>query len=164
MRISIIAALSSNHVIGRDNALPWHLPADLKHFKSVTMGKPVIMGRRTYESIGRPLPGRINIVVTSNPAFVADGCEVVPSIEKALELVREYDEIMVIGGASFYAQMLPRAGRMYLTLVHAEVDGDAYFPDYRASEWRQSERRDFHADDRNNVDYSFVVLDRVAEA
>ena len=146
----------------RDNALPWRLPADLQHFKSVTMGKPVVMGRRTFESIGRPLPGRINVVVTANKAFQADGCQVVQSIEQALELTQEHDEIMVIGGASFYQQMLPYAGRMYLTQVHAVIDGDAYFPDYDESDWSISERQDFPADDRNQYDYSFVVLERNA--
>ena len=162
MRISIIAALSTNRVIGRDNALPWRLPADLQHFKTITMGKPVIMGRRTFESIGRPLPGRINVVVTTNAAFQVDGCHVVQSIEQALELTQEHDEIMVIGGASFYQQMLPHAVRMYLTLVHAVIDGDAYFPDYDESDWHISERQDFPADDRNQYDYSFVVLERNA--
>ena len=160
MRISIIAAMATNHVIGLNNALPWHLPADLRHFKSVTMGKPVVMGRKTFESIGKPLPGRMNIVISHNPNFQAAGCHTVRSIEQALEQAGEQDEVMIIGGASFYRQILPRADRLYLTLVHASFDGDAFFPDYRQADWRVLEREDHKADDKNSCDYSFLVLER----
>ena len=122
-RIALIAALAENRVIGRKNRLPWRLPADLRRFKSLTMGKPVIMGRKTYESIGKPLPGRSNIVVTRDPDYRAQGCQVVHSLDQALEAGAGHAEVMVIGGAELYRQALGRAQRMYLTLVRAEVEG-----------------------------------------
>ena len=160
MKISIIVAMAENRVIGRDNGLPWHLPADLKHFKAITMGKPIIMGRKTWESIGRPLPGRINIVVTRTPNFMADGCVVVHSIEEALA---GHDEAMVIGGAEFYRQVLPQATTLYLTLVHDVFDGDTFFPELDEQAWREVERSDFAADEKNPHAYSFIRLERVGE-
>ena len=163
MRLSLIAAMADNRVIGRDNKLPWRLSADLKHFKALTLGKPVLMGRRTFDSIGRPLPGRHNIVITRDPDYRAEGCSVVHSLEEALQAASDSDEIMVIGGAQLYEQLLARADRLYLTLVHAEVEGDARFPEFDSGEWQEASREDFHADDKNEFDYSFVVLDRVKE-
>ena len=160
MKIVLVAAMDRDGLIGRGDALPWRLPADLRHFKSLTMGKPILMGRRTFESIGRPLPGRHNIVVSRDPAFRAEGCTVVRSVQEALEAAAGSEEVMVIGGAQLYAQLLDRADRMYLTLVHAEVEGDAWFPEFDRGQWREVGRDDFCADQDNEYDYSFIVLDR----
>ena len=154
--------MAENRVIGRANRLPWRLPADLRRFKSVTMGKPVIMGRKTYESIGKPLPGRSNIVVTRDPDYRAPGCQVVHSLEQALEAGAGHAEVMVIGGAELYRQALGRAQRIYLTLVRAEVEGDALFPDIEPQQWRELERESHRADERNQYDYDFVTLQRVS--
>ena len=159
MPVSLIAAMAENRVIGRDNQLPWRLSADLQHFKALTMGKPIIMGRKTYESIGRPLPGRTNIVITRDSAFQAEGCEVVHSIEQALAAARGFEEVMVIGGAELYRQMLDHADRLYLTLVRAEVEGDALFPEL-GQQWHEVERESRKADDKNQFDYDFVILER----
>ncbi len=140
MRIALIAAMAENRVIGRENALPWRLSGDLQHFKSLTMGKPVIMGRNTYESIGKPLPGRLNIVITGDTAYAAPGCRVAHSVEQALAAARDHDEVMIIGGARLYEQMLQRADRLYLTLVRAEVEGDTLFPRLEHGAWREVER------------------------
>ena len=161
-RIALIAALAENRVIGRENRLPWRLPADLRRFKSVTMGKPVIMGRKTYESIGKPLPGRSNIVVTRDPDYRAQGCQVVHSLEQALEAGAGHAEVMVIGGAELYREALGRAERMYLTLIRAEVDGDTLFPDIEPQQWRELERESHCADEKNQYDYDFVTLQRVS--
>jgi dihydrofolate reductase len=161
-RIALIAALAENRVIGRANRLPWRLPADLRRFKSLTMGKPVIMGRKTYESIGKPLPGRSNIVVTRDPDYRAQGCQVVHSLEQALEAGAGHAEVMVIGGAELYRQALGRAQRMYLTLIRAEVDGDTLFPDIEPQQWRELERESHCADENNQYDYDFVILQRVS--
>ena len=161
-RIALIAALAENRVIGRENRLPWRLPADLRRFKSVTMGKPVIMGRKTYESIGKPLPGRSNIVVTRDPDYRAQGCQVVHSLERALEAGAGHAEVMVIGGAQLYREALGRAERMYLTLIRAEVDGDTLFPDIEPQQWRELERESHRADEKNQYDYDFITLQRVS--
>ncbi len=167
MKLAVIVAQSENRVIGRNNKLPWHLPEDLKYFKSVTMGKAIIMGRKTYDSIGRPLPGRTNIVVTRDPDYCVEGVEIVYSLEaaidkaEALSLINGNDEALVIGGSQLYQQALSKADRLYLTQVHHQVCGDAYFPEVLASEWQQVGRHDFEADDRNPYNYSFLVLDRL---
>ena len=161
-RIALIAAMAENRIIGRENRLPWRLPADLRRFKSLTMGKPVIMGRKTYESIGKPLPGRSNIVVTRDPDYRAPGCQVVHSLEQALEAGAGHAEVMVIGGAELYRQALGRAQRMYLTLVRAEVEGDTLFPDIEPQQWRELERESHRADEKNQYDYDFVTLQRVS--
>ena len=161
MLISLIAAMDRQRLIGVENRLPWYLPADLRHFRRVTMGKPILMGRKTYESIGRPLPGRHSIVVTRDKDFSAQGCTVVPSIEKALAAGGPYPELVVVGGASFYAQLMHRAQRMYLTLIDAEFQGDTYFPVYQAADWREVSRNDFQADEENAYPYSFVTLERL---
>lgn len=161
--ISIIAALAENGVIGVDNRLPWHLPEDLKRFKRLTMGHHLIMGRRNYESIGHPLPGRVSIVVTHRNSYTAPGCLVAHSLEEAFEAARGDPEAFVIGGAEIYAQSLPRVQRLYLTLVHATVPGDTYFPDFDRSRWREVERERHEADARHPFAYSFVTLERKPE-
>jgi dihydrofolate reductase len=166
MRVALIWAMARNGVIGRDNKLPWYLPEDLKYFKRVTTGKPVIMGRKTYDSIGRPLPNRSNIVVTRNAALSLPGVKVVTSLDEALELARaesvisDVEEVIVMGGAEIYAQALPKADRLYVTLVHAEVDGDAVFPPVDLTQYTELAREDFSAGGPNPYDYSFVVYER----
>ena len=162
MKISIVVAMAANRVIGRDNQLPWHLPADLKHFKQTTMGKPILMGRKTWESIGRPLPGRTNIVITRDENYDAPGCVVVHSIEAALQAAAKQDEVMIIGGAEFYRQVLPRTDRIYLTRINEDFEGDTLFPELDSSEWQEAERVDCDADDNNPHSYSFITLDRVS--
>lgn len=167
MQLALIVAQSENRVIGRNNALPWHLSEDLKYFKKVTLGKVIIMGRKTYESIGRPLPGRTNVVVTRDPGWSADGVTVVHSLEQAVEQaaaiseINGVDEAMLIGGAELYAQALPLARRLYLTQVHHQVSGDAYFPVLESAQWQQVGRQDFDAVEPNPYNYSFIVFDRI---
>ena len=157
--ISLIAAMAADRVIGMDNAMPWNLPADLAWFKKQTLNKPVIMGRRTFESIGRPLPGRLNIVI-SRSAGTAEGVSWVTSPEEALKLVADAPEIMVIGGGKIYAQVLEKADRRYLTHIDAEVEGDTQFPDYDPDHW-QSVFSEFHDADANNThSFCFEILDR----
>ncbi len=166
MKISLIAALAENRVIGRDNMLPWRLPNDLQYFKAVTLGKPVIMGRKTWESLGRPLPGRTNIVITRRPGYAPAGARVVWSFDDALELAAQVarldgvDECLVIGGAEIYALALPRCDRLYLTEVHATVEGDAFFPAFKHAQWREARRERFVASAANPYDYSFVVYEK----
>lgn len=160
--ISIIVAMDRNRLIGSNNGLPWRLPADLAHFKAITLGKPIIMGRKTYESIGRPLPGRHNIVISRNPEFSAPGCTVVLSVDAALAAAGEVDELMVIGGARLYADMLPRAQRIYLTQVDGAFTGDTWFPPLDAAVWREVERVEHPADERNAQACSFIRLERVS--
>lgn len=158
--IAIVVAMDRNHVIGRDGGLPWHLPSDLQHFKRVTMGRPIIMGRRTHASIGRPLPGRDNIVVTGNPAYDAPGCLIAHSLEEALGFASDVPLACVIGGAALYREALPRANRLYLTEVHAEIDGDVRFPSFDRARWCEVAREFHPADDRNAYAHSFVELVR----
>lgn len=166
MHIALIWAMARNGVIGRDNKLPWYLPEDLKYFKRVTTGKPVIMGRKTYDSIGRPLPNRTNIVVTRDASLQLPGVKVVTSLDDALDLARaesvisDVEEVIVMGGAEIYAQALPLADRLYVTLVHAEVDGDAVFPPIDLDAYQELAREDFTAEGPNPYDYSFVVYER----
>ena len=161
MNISIVVALAANRVIGNQNRLPWHLPADLQHFKKITMGKPILMGRKTWESIGRPLPGRTNIVITRDKNYVAEGCVVVHSMEAALQAAGDSAEVMVIGGAEFYRQALPYARTLYLTCVEGEFEGDTFFPELDDQDWREAERTDFEPDEKNPHAYSFVRMERV---
>ena len=161
--ISFVVAMARNGVIGKDNQLPWRLPADLRHFKAVTMGKPVVMGRRTYESIGRPLPGRTNIVVTRDPAYTTEGCVVVHSVEEALTATGAAEEVMIIGGAELYRQLLPRADRIYLTRIEEDVAGDTYFPQLDADRWRERSREEHAPDVDNPHTYSFILLESVGE-
>lgn len=158
--LSIIAALADNGVIGRDNRLPWRMPADLAHFKRLTLGKPIIMGRRTWESLPGLLPHRTHIVVTSDRDYRAEGGFVVHSIAEAVEFAGDAEEMMVVGGATLYAQTLPLASRMYLTYVHQHIDGDTVFPEYERAEWREIQRERHEADARNPFPYSFVTLQR----
>ncbi|TXS92682.1 dihydrofolate reductase [Parahaliea aestuarii] len=166
MGLGVIVAVADNGVVGRDNALPWHLPGDLAWFKRNTLGKPVIMGRRTWESIGRPLPGRLNIVVSRNPDYCADGATVTGSLQSALALGRARaasdgaEEVMVIGGPGLYAEALPLADRFYVTEVHAEVAGDAVLPPVDWSAWREISRERQKAANSASYDYSFVVFER----
>lgn len=157
--ISLIAALAADRIIGMENAMPWDLPADLAWFKRNTLKKPVIMGRLTFESIGRPLPGRLNIVVSSQPG-TTEGVTWVTSLDEAIQAASDAEEIMVIGGGRVYEQMLKRADRLYLTHIDAEVEGDTQFPDYEPDEW-QSTFSEFHdADEKNSHSYCFEILDR----
>jgi dihydrofolate reductase len=166
MRITLIAALDEDGVIGRGGDLPWRLPADLARFKRLTMGKPVVVGRRTYDSIGKPLPGRTLIVVTRQAGFAAPGCSVVSDVDAALRVAAASgaDEVMVAGGGELYRQLLPRADRLLLTRVHARVDGDVRFPDIDAAAWREVERVERPADARNPFALSLVTMQRVAPA
>ncbi len=161
MIISIIVAMDKKGVIGLEGVLPWRLSADLKHFKAITMGKPLVMGRKTHESIGRSLPGRKNIVLTRANDFDAEGCTIVHSLDDAFQAAGDVDEIIIMGGSRIYDQSLARAGRLYLTEVHADVSGDVYFPEFDKAEWLELERQDHSADEKNDFDYSFVVMERV---
>ena len=160
MRKSLVVAMARNRVIGRDNALPWRLPAELAHFKRVTMGHPIIMGRRTYESIGRPLPGRMNIVVSRNRGFVAPGCTVVDSLEKAYEAAGDAEEVSIIGGTSLFEAALPTADCIHLTEVEAEISGDTWFPDFDRSQWREKEIVRHPADERHAYPFRILELER----
>lgn len=167
MRLSVIVAVAENGVLGKNNALPWYLPEDLKYFRQTTMGKPIVMGRKTFESIGKPLPGRSNIVVSRNPDYRAEGVTVVGSLPEALELATDIavidgkDELMVIGGAAIYAAAIPLADRLYITEVHAEVAGDAHLPEVDWSEWQELARERHAAAEPNPYDFSFVVYQRL---
>ena len=158
--LSLIVAVADNGVIGQHNGLPWRLPGDLQRFKSLTLGKPIIMGRKTFDSIGKPLPGRASIVITRQTSLELPGCTVVDSLVAALAAAGAAPEIMVIGGADIYRQTLPQAQRIYLTRVHAAVEGDAVFPALNLTDWREVAREDYPADDRHVFAYSFIVLER----
>jgi dihydrofolate reductase len=162
-RISLIAAVARNGVIGAGNALPWRLPEDLRRFKALTLGHPVIMGRKTYESIGRPLPGRRNIVVTRNAGFSADGCETAASIEAAIDACAgTTDEIFIIGGAQIYAAALPRAERLHLTEVRADFAGDAHFPAFDRGHWRETWRERHRTE--AGLEFDFATYERTYSA
>jgi dihydrofolate reductase len=160
--ISIIVAMAENHVIGRNNELPWRLPADLQHFKALTVGKPIIMGRKTWESLPGLLPERRHIVLTHHRDYVAENCLVVHSMEDAVVAAGDVPEVMIIGGSKLYQQFLPLAQRMYLTLVHAEVEGDALFPRYDETNWQEMARESHPADEKNHYPYTFLTLRRSA--
>jgi dihydrofolate reductase len=160
MSLSIIVALSENHVIGSGNQLPWKLSADLKRVKALTMGHHLIMGRKTYESIGRPLPGRTNVIITRNGSYAPEGCVVVNSLAAALELAKEDSEAFVFGGGEIFREALPLVNKIYLTKVHCVIDGDTHFPELTSSEWIELDREEFKADEKNEYDYSFVTLQR----
>ena len=160
MSLALIVAMADNGAIGANNTLPWRLPEDLKRFKSITMGKPIVMGRKTFDSIGKALPGRQNIVITRHSELRLTDCTVVSSLSAAMQVAGTTDEIMVIGGAEIYQQALPLATRIYLTQVHANVEGDVIFPSLDAS-WHEVSREDHVADERHVHAYSFVILERV---
>ena len=160
--VSIIVAADEHGGIGRDGGLPWHLPADLKRFKALTMGKPIVMGRKTWDSIGRPLPGRRSLVVSRQPGLAINGVEVFESLDAALQAASSAPETCVIGGAEIYRQALPRAAVVHLTRVHASVQADTFFPPLDEAEWEEIAREDCPADDRHAYPYSFLTLQRVS--
>jgi dihydrofolate reductase len=162
VKVTLIVAVADNGVIGRQNELPWRLPEDLKRFKALTMGKPIVMGRKTFESIGKPLPGRTNIVITRQTDLSLPGCVLVDSVPAAVTAAGQVDEVMIIGGGDIYRQALSQADRVQLTEVHATIDGDAFFPELNAKQWREIAREDYPADERHAHAYSFVTLERVS--
>lgn len=157
-----IVAMADNRVIGKNNQLPWHLPADLKHFKTITTGNAILMGRKTFESIGKPLPNRLNLILSRNGNYSAPGCQVVTSLEEAKKLASaEHKEIIfIIGGAEIYRQLLPQVERLYVTLIHQSFDGDAFFPELNMADWKEIEREDFSATAEQPLAYSFVTLEK----
>jgi len=159
-KLSLIVAMDENRLIGNDNQLPWYLPADLAFFKRTTMGKPIIMGRKTFESIGKALPGRRNIVITRDPTFDADACEVVNSIDAALSCCSDEEEVMLIGGASLYQQTIAQATRMYITRIHHCFEGDTWFPEFDCNDWKIENQEDCDADQSNPFAFSFVKFVR----
>ncbi|GAA6182883.1 MULTISPECIES: type 3 dihydrofolate reductase [Alteromonadaceae] len=162
MLISMIAAMAKNRVIGADNSMPWHLPADLGHFKRTTLGKPVVMGRKTYESIGKALPGRLNIVISRDSEYQLEDAIVVSSCEDAVKAAGDIDELMIIGGGTIYSHFLPLCHRLYLTQIDLAVAGDTYFPDYNQSaNWEVIETESHLADEKNKYNYQFLTLNRV---
>jgi dihydrofolate reductase len=163
--LELVVAVAENDVIGRGNRLPWHLPADLRHFRSLTLGKPVLMGRKTYESIGKALPGRSNIVLSRSAGFSPGDCVVVKALDDARIAAGAESTLMVIGGAEIYRQCLPLASRIHLTLIHAQIeDGDTVFAGWRGAEWDASSRERHEADDKNAYAYSFITLERLGSA
>jgi dihydrofolate reductase len=167
MRLSLIVAMAENRMIGLDGAMPWHISADLKYFKQVTMGAPVIMGRKTFQSIGKPLPGRTNIVITRDPSFHADGIEVVHDLEAALKkanaisLIEGREEVFVIGGAQIYDLTIDQADRIYLTEIAASPPGDAAFPEMKPGDWREVSREDREPEKEDGPAFSFVIYDKI---
>ena len=160
MSLSIVVAMDENRLIGKDNKLPWHLPADLAYFKKITTGKSIVMGRKTYESIGRPLPNRRNIVISRNSNTLITGCEMAFSINEALSLTKDEDEVMIIGGASLCEQLLPHVSRLYITKIKGKFDGDVYFPEYDETEWLTSSIETHQPDEKNNYVYQFITMER----
>jgi len=162
MRVSAVVAASDNNVIGKDGGLPWHVSSDLKLFKEITMSKPVIMGRRTWESLPRkPLPGRRNIVITRNADYQAEGAEIVRSVDEALAACAGEPEVSIIGGGQVYAQAMSRTDRLYLTRIHLTVEGDTFLPDLPEAEWREVDRRAFAKGEKDDAAFTLIVLDRV---
>lgn len=159
MVISLVVAAAANNAIGKNNQLLWHLPNDLKHFKQLTTGHTVFMGRKTYQSVAKPLPNRRNIVISKSIKEIK-GCEVVSSMAEAFSLVDANEEVFVIGGAEIYKLALPIANRIYLTRIHQDFDGDTFFPELNPETWRQTQREDFLPDEKNKFPYSFITLDR----
>ena len=159
--LSIIVAVADNGVIGNSNQLPWRLPDDLKRFKALSLGKPIVMGRKTYDSIGRPLPGRLNVVISRQPGLEIPGCSVVTSIDEAIAAARPAPEIVIVGGADIYRQVLPRVQVIHLTRVHANVDGDVLFPELKEREWREVAKEYHPADERHAHAFTFSTLERV---
>jgi dihydrofolate reductase len=160
MKISAIAAMGENRAIGFRGKIPWHLSADFKRFKELTVGHPIIMGRKTFESIGKPLPGRVNVVITTDRAYVAEGCIVVHSLDEALAAAHDADEVFIIGGAQIYELALPKVQTLYLTKVHGTFEGDAFFPELNESEWRLVSSEDHPKDEKNDADFTWLVYER----
>jgi len=159
--ISIISAMDQNRLIGQNNSLPWHLPADLAFFKKNTLSKPIIMGRKTFQSIGKALPGRQNIVITRDASFRAESCDIASTIDQAIELAGDVAEVMLIGGASLYQQALGRAQHLYLTKIHATFTGDTWFPEINMDEWKLVKCEKHTSDQKNKYAYSFLTLSRI---
>jgi len=159
MTVSIIVAMGENNAIGKDNQLLWHLPADLRHFKNKTSGHTIIMGRKTFDSVGKPLPNRRNIVVTRQDIKI-EGCEAVKSIDDALALCRDEEEVFIGGGAEIYKLAMPKTDRIYLTIVHRDFDADTFFPELDYDQWVETSHEDHQADEKNNIPYSFLTLER----
>ena len=159
MNINIVVAIGSNNAIGKNNKLLWHLPKDLKHFKELTTGHTVIMGRKTYDSVGKPLPNRRNIVITRQQIDIP-GCEVVNSLDQAIGLCKSEEEVFIVGGAEIYKQAMQVTNSIYLTIVHQSFDGDTYFPEIKADEWKETEREDYQPDEKHQFAYSFITLER----
>ena len=158
----MIAAVADNRVIGNKNTIPWHMPADFKYFKETTLGKTIVMGLNTFNSIGgKPLPGRKHIILNNDPSFVPpENCVVAHSIEEVIGMVKDVPEAMICGGASVYKQFLPLAQKLYITEVHAKPEGDTFFPEVNMAEWKEVKRTDLKSDEKNKYDYSFVILER----
>lgn len=163
MQLSIIVAMSENRVIGRDGDLPWRLSADLRRFKRLTMGHHIAMGRKTYESIGRPLPGRKMIIITRQQDYVAEGATVANSLDAAIAIAQDAsdDELFIIGGGEIYRQAIERANRLYFTRVHTTIDGDTYFPEFNLENWQRIEQTDHLADEKNQFPHTFEIYQRV---
>lgn len=161
MRLAFIVAMDQQRGIGLRNQLPWHMPADLAHFKQKTLGKPIIMGRKTYESIGRPLPKRRNMIITRDPRYQAEGCEVFNDIDAALDAVKSVEEAVVIGGANLFNQLLSHADIFYLTQIHHQFEVDTYLDKMDFSMWQEVEKSDYKADEKNPYDYTFITYQRV---
>ena len=167
MKIAMIAAVAENNAIGINNKMPWYLPGDLRYFKGITMGKPVIMGRKTFDSLRRPLPGRTNIVITRDKTWQHEGVKVVHSLDDAIALAEDIalingnEEIMVIGGEQIYRMALEKADRLYLTRVYQSFEGDAFFPELDETQWQETSRQDLQSEDDEPLTYSYLVLDRV---
>lgn len=160
MKLSLIAAVAKNNIIGNDNKLIWHLPADLKHFKNTTSGHTIIMGRKTFDSIGKPLPNRRNIIVTRNEELEIEGCEIYHTLQDAIDACSKEGEVFIVGGAEIYRQALHAADKIYLTRIYADFEGDATFPTFSLSEWRLNIYVRHHADEKNQYEYSFSEYER----
>ncbi len=159
MTISIVVAIAANNAIGKDNQLLWRLPNDLKHFKEITSGHTIIMGRKTYDSVGKPLPNRRNIIITRQNITI-EGCEVVNSLDAALALCADEPEVFIVGGAEIYKQAMHVTDRINLTIVHQNFDGDTYFPEIKKDEWKETDREDHQIDEKHQFPYSFITLER----
>lgn len=159
MTISIIVAIGENNAIGKNNQLLWHMPADLKHFKNKTAGHSIIMGRRTFDSVGKPLPNRRNIVVTRQDITIP-GCEVVKSIDEGIALCKDEDEVFIGGGAEIYREAMDKTDRIYLTIIHKMFDADTFFPLIDFTQWKETEHEDHQPDEKNKIPYSFITLER----
>ena len=160
MKLSIIVAMDKNRVIGKDGNLPWHISSDLKNFKKITMGKPILMGRKTHESIGKILPGRENIILTKKRNYSVEGCIVKNNLDEVLSNFKKVSELIVMGGATLYEQTLDKVEKLYITEVRACIEGDIFFPEYDPDQWVEISRNSFEADENNEYDYSFTVLER----
>jgi len=162
MKISLIVAMATNRAIGLDNQMPWHLSADLKKFKAITMGSPILMGRKTFESIGRPLPGRDNIIISRNPGYQQAGCSVFNNVDDAINACQQYEEVFVIGGATFYQVMIDKADTLYLTQINQSFEADTFFPAIDPLQWQEVAREDINDDPSVDFCYSFLTLERIS--